>query len=162
MITLFDKRDKSIREFRIVRNIKFTTVRRQQTMILYDMKDENIIAFTKGADEAIFPKAKDDQIGLQKMQEDCSSFASEGQRTLVYAYKYLTPGINEDINELFASLEAKDEMDIEQDFTVIGLTGFEDKLQEGVYDCLKDFTEAGIKTWIVTGDKGETARSIGY
>jgi hypothetical protein len=29
MITLFDKRDKSIREFRIVRNIKFTTVRRQ-------------------------------------------------------------------------------------------------------------------------------------
>ena len=63
MITLIDKRikgDNNIREFRIVRNIKFTTVRRQQTMILYDMKNESIIAFTKGADEAIFPKARAD------------------------------------------------------------------------------------------------------
>jgi magnesium-transporting ATPase (P-type) len=27
--------------------------------------------------------------------------------------------------------------------------------------CLRDFKEAGIKTWMLTGDKGDTARMIG-
>ena len=51
---------------------------------------------------------------------------------------------------------------IEKDFEILGITGFEDKLQDGVFECLSEFSNAGIKTWIVTGDKGETARSIGY
>ena len=63
---------------------------------------------------------------------------------------------------MFVQLESGQEYFIEQDFEILGLTGFEDKLQEGVHQCLSEFTEAGIKTWIVTGDKGETARSIGY
>ena len=35
-------------------------------------------------------------------------------------------------------------------------------LQEDVKKCIVDFQEAGTKTWIVTGDKNSTAKSIGF
>ena len=37
-----------------------------------------------------------------------------------------------------------------------------DKMQEDVKKCVTDFIEAGIKVWIVTGDKDSTAQAIGY
>ena len=51
--------------------------------------------------------------------------------------------------------------DIEKDFTLLGVTGVEDLLQEDVGQCISDFQEAGIKVWMLTGDKGETAQQIG-
>ena len=45
---------------------------------------------------------------------------------------------------------------------LIGVSGLADKLQEDVKHCVSDFIEAGIKVWIVTGDKDSTAKSIGY
>jgi phospholipid-translocating ATPase len=31
-----------------------------------------------------------------------------------------------------------------------------------VAECISDFREAGIKVWMLTGDKLETAENIGY
>ena len=45
--------------------------------------------------------------------------------------------------------------------TLCGVTAVEDLLQRDVGQCLSDFKSAGIKTWMLTGDKGETARMIG-
>lgn len=45
---------------------------------------------------------------------------------------------------------------------LIGSTAIEDKLQEGVPDCIKFLREAGVKVWVLTGDKVETAINIGY
>lgn len=42
------------------------------------------------------------------------------------------------------------------------MSGVEDELQEDVAECIKDFQEAGIHFWMLTGDKGETAEEIGY
>lgn len=39
-----------------------------------------------------------------------------------------------------------------------GVTSVEDLLQRDVAQCLTDFKKAGIKTWMLTGDKGETAK----
>ena len=41
------------------------------------------------------------------------------------------------------------------------ITGVEDKLQEDVGQTIKDFKKAGIKVWVLTGDKVETAINIG-
>ena len=71
-----------------------------------------------------------------------------GLRTLCYAMK--------EINEIF------DESELEQNLNLIGITGVEDELQEDVAKCIKEFREAGIKFWMLTGDKGETALEIGY
>lgn len=51
---------------------------------------------------------------------------------------------------------------VERDFTLVGSTAIEDKLQEGVPDTIKMVKQAGIKLWVLTGDKIETAVNIGY
>jgi P-type E1-E2 ATPase len=50
---------------------------------------------------------------------------------------------------------------IEKDFELIGATAIEDKLQEDVADTISFLKAAGIKVWVLTGDKVETAINIG-
>ncbi len=38
----------------------------------------------------------------------------------------------------------------------------EDLLQDQVSECITDFKEAGIRVWMLTGDKGDTAHQIAY
>ena len=51
---------------------------------------------------------------------------------------------------------------IEKDLILIGSTAIEDKLQEGVPACIETLQSAGIKIWVLTGDKIETAINIAY
>jgi len=44
----------------------------------------------------------------------------------------------------------------------VGITAVEDLLQDNVKSCIQDFMEADIKVWMLTGDKGATAKQIGY
>lgn len=52
--------------------------------------------------------------------------------------------------------------EIEQDLRLLGATAIEDKLQDGVPETIADLKRAGIKIWVATGDKLETAIAIGY
>ena len=49
---------------------------------------------------------------------------------------------------------------IEVNMTVLGASAIEDMLQEDVASCISDMRKAGIKIWVLTGDKVETAISI--
>ena len=51
---------------------------------------------------------------------------------------------------------------IEKELILIGCTAIEDKLQEGVPACIETLSKAGIKIWVLTGDKMETAINIAY
>jgi phospholipid-translocating ATPase len=51
---------------------------------------------------------------------------------------------------------------IEQNLMFIGATAIEDKLQDGVPECIAKLSKANIKIWVLTGDKLETAVNIGY
>jgi len=67
--------------------------------------------------------------------------------------------------------KAKDSMDdekvaavnglIEKELTLIGSTAIEDKLQDEVANTIHFMKDAGIKVWVLTGDKVETAINIG-
>ena len=50
---------------------------------------------------------------------------------------------------------------LEKDLTLLGATGLEDLLQDNVAQCITDFRDAGIKVWMLTGDKADTAHNIG-
>ena len=52
--------------------------------------------------------------------------------------------------------------EIEKDLNLIGATAIEDKLQDFVPDTIKELREAGIRLWVLTGDKVETAVNIGH
>lgn len=67
----------------------------------------------------------------------------------MFAMKALSP---EDANP---EIEADK---IEQKYQVLGITGVEDLLQDNVKECIEDFMEADIKVWMLTGDKGATAK----
>ena len=45
---------------------------------------------------------------------------------------------------------------------LLGATGIEDKLQTKVPEAIADLLEAGMKVWVLTGDKQETAINVGY
>ena len=51
---------------------------------------------------------------------------------------------------------------IEQQLECIGATAIEDKLQDNVGDTISFIKRAGVKVWVLTGDKVETAINIGY
>jgi phospholipid-transporting ATPase len=51
---------------------------------------------------------------------------------------------------------------IEKELILLGCTAIEDKIQEGVPTCIETLSRAGIKIWVLTGDKMETAINIGY
>lgn len=51
---------------------------------------------------------------------------------------------------------------IEVDLELIGSTAIEDKLQEDVNGTIQFIRKAGIKVWVLTGDKVETAINIGF
>ena len=96
----------------------------------------------------------------------------EGLRTLAVAVKTLSLSEYQDFQTSFTkasqSLEDRDLKikqvyeDLENGLELIGAIGVEDKLQEGVKDTLVALGQAGIKAWILTGDKKETAKNISW
>ena len=58
------------------------------------------------------------------------------------------------VNELYEK--------IERNLVFVGSTAIEDKLQDGVPECIAKLAKANIKIWVLTGDKQETAINIGY
>lgn len=50
---------------------------------------------------------------------------------------------------------------IEHNLELIGSTAIEDRLQDNVADTIKFMKSTGIKVWVLTGDKIETAKNIG-
>ena len=52
--------------------------------------------------------------------------------------------------------------EIEKRLQLLGCTAIEDKLQEGVPQCIERLAAAGIRIWVLTGDKQETAINVGF
>ena len=106
------------------------------------------------------------------MQSQLGDFASEGLRTLVLGLRILTEKECEDwlaqYNAAAVSLTDREKLlteaglAIEKKLHIAGATAIEDKLQVGVPDTIANLAKAGIKLWVLTGDKRETAVEIGY
>jgi phospholipid-translocating ATPase len=47
--------------------------------------------------------------------------------------------------------------EVERELRLLGATAIEDRLQDGVPKAIADLKRAGIKVWVATGDKLETA-----
>lgn len=99
-------------------------------------------------------------------------FASEGLRTLLFAFRYLDEDEYKKWKTIYheATTSLVDRQDriesaaelIEQNFDLAGVTAIEDKLQQGVPDTIDKLRRANIKVWMLTGDKRETAINIAH
>ncbi|KAI5810975.1 phospholipid-translocating P-type ATPase [Peziza echinospora] len=101
-----------------------------------------------------------------------NDFASEGLRTLLYGYRYIDDQEYSSWKKIYSEattslvnrqqmIERAAEM-LERDFELGGGTAIEDKLQKGVPMTIDKLRRAGIKLWMLTGDKRETAINIGH
>lgn len=114
----------------------------------------------------------DDAAVLERCFQHINDFATEGLRTLLYAYRYMEEDEYESWKKIYldasTSLVDRPEMiekagaQIETDLELAGATAIEDKLQKGVPEAIEKLRRARIKLWMLTGDKRETAMNIGH
>ncbi|KAL2760836.1 hypothetical protein ACRALDRAFT_1046021 [Sodiomyces alcalophilus JCM 7366] len=105
------------------------------------------------------------------LDEETANMAREGLRTLVVGRKRLSHQQYREfsrdyqeaslvINGRDASLQRVVSDHLERNLELLGVTGVEDKLQRDVKPSLELLRNAGIKIWMLTGDKVETARCV--
>lgn len=105
------------------------------------------------------------------LDEETANMAREGLRTLVVGRKPLSHQQYQEFSvahkEASISIHDRDariakviSKHLERDLELLGVTGVEDKLQKDVKPSLELLRNAGIKIWMLTGDKVETARCV--
>jgi magnesium-transporting ATPase (P-type) len=85
--------------------------------------DGKTYAFNKGADLSILGRINDKEVVINARKE-VYEISKKGYRTLCYSYKELP------------SKDSYTEEEVEYDLKLIGITGVEDALQDGVIECL--------------------------
>jgi phospholipid-transporting ATPase len=160
----------SVAQYTILNVNEFNSSRKRMSVVAVNAQNQYVL-YCKGADNMMLPRAvasEDDS----KMLAHLKAYASEGLRTLVLARRVLTDDEYAAYNQAYiaasTSLTDREEMldacaeMIEKDMTILGVTAIEDKLQEGVPSTIFDLAQAGIKIWVLTGDREETAINIGH
>ncbi|KAF8023103.1 hypothetical protein BT93_F0564 [Corymbia citriodora subsp. variegata] len=161
------------REYKLLNLLEFSSSRKRMSVIV-STEDGQIFLLCKGADSIIFERLADNGRSYQEATSlHLSCYAEDGFRTLAFAYRTVERAEYEHWNLIFTKakttvgperdelLENASEM-IEKDLILLGVAAVEDKLQKGVPECIDKLAQAGLKIWLLTGDKRETAINIGF
>ena len=158
---------------------------RARMSVIVKEPDGTAKLYCKGSDERVLkllsiPETEHDKNPLlAETKKYLAAASGRGLRTLCMAMKVFQPAEFEawkkemDAVKLFvpsSSEEAKAKKDqmnaliaeAEAGLTYLGCTVVEDKLQDNVENTIHNLEKAGIQVWMITGDKMETAESIGY
>eukprot|EP00656_Telonema_subtile_P003520 TRINITY_DN11600_c0_g3_i2.p1 TRINITY_DN11600_c0_g3~~TRINITY_DN11600_c0_g3_i2.p1 ORF type:complete len:1289 (-),score=306.34 TRINITY_DN11600_c0_g3_i2:346-4212(-) len=159
----------------ILKTIDFTNERKRMS-VLVELPTGEIRLYSKGADNVMREMLADPNGDMVvTTQAQCDAFASLGLRVLLVAEranlsrKFVdswlarysaasTSGTRQQKEQLCHQLNEEMECKME----LVGATAIEDKLQPGVDLTLTRLAKAGIKTWVLTGDKTETAVKISF
>ncbi|GMI73279.1 aminophospholipid ATPase 1 [Hibiscus trionum] len=152
---------------------EFDSDRKRMSVIL-GLPNKSVKVFVKGADTTMFSvidRSLNTSI-IRATEAHLHSYSSIGLRTLVIGMRELSTSEFEEWHSAFevastalmgrARLLRKVANSIERNICILGASGIEDKLQQGVPEAIESLRTAGIKVWVLTGDKQETAISIGY
>ncbi|KZT27329.1 phospholipid-translocating ATPase [Neolentinus lepideus HHB14362 ss-1] len=164
-----------LERYELLNILDFTSARKRMSVVVrkLDDEDQRVFLLTKGADNVIFERlrAGNDELKTET-ERHLDEFASEGLRTLTLAYKVIPEEEYEPwahrYQEAIVAMEDRENKietvceELERDLRLLGATAIEDRLQDGVPDTIADLKRAGIKVWVATGDKLETAIAIGY
>ncbi|XP_055381993.1 phospholipid-transporting ATPase VA isoform X2 [Condylostylus longicornis] len=167
-----------ILEYEVLKILPFDSHRKCMSVVVRKTGSQEIILYTKGADTSIMPCLShclpDSSEGIlrEKTQQQLDLYAREGLRVLVMAKKKLKSSEYTDWwarhQQIELSLENREKRlkesfaKLESNLTLLGATGIEDRLQDGVPECIASLLAAGIAVWVLTGDKPETAINVAY
>jgi phospholipid-translocating ATPase len=155
-------------KYQLLNVFEFDSDRKRMSVIVRDLTTNKILLLCKGADSSMFKICNTGNVTA--CQADVKIYAHEGWRTLVVAYKHLSEqeyasvdvSIRRALNDIANRSEQLSSVyeEVEANLELVGVTAVEDKLQEDVADTLEKLRKAGIKIWVLTGDKTETAINI--
>ncbi|KAJ8797756.1 hypothetical protein J1605_016958 [Eschrichtius robustus] len=168
--------------FELLHTLGFDSIRKRMSVVIRHPLTDEINVYTKGADSVVMdlllPCSTDDARGRHqkkirsKTQNYLNLYAVEGLRTLCIAKRVLSK--EEYACWLKSHLEAESALDnreellfqsairLETNLHLLGATGIEDRLQDGVPETIAKLRQAGLQIWVLTGDKQETAINIAY
>ncbi|XP_024622174.1 probable phospholipid-transporting ATPase VA [Neophocaena asiaeorientalis asiaeorientalis] len=168
--------------FELLHTLGFDSIRKRMSVVIRHPLTDEINVYTKGADSVVMdlllPCSTDDARGRHqkkiwsKTQNYLNLYAVEGLRTLCIAKRVLSK--EEYACWLQSHLEAESALDnreellfqsairLERNLHLLGATGIEDRLQDGVPETIAKLRQAGLQIWVLTGDKQETAINIAY
>ncbi|XP_067243081.1 phospholipid-transporting ATPase IG isoform X7 [Chanodichthys erythropterus] len=162
-------RQNDVEEYKLLHVLNFDPVRRRMSVIVQTRSGETLL-FCKGADSSIFPRVKPEEV--ERIRLHVERNATEGYRTLCVAYKQLSAEeyamADTGLREARLALQDREEKlmamynQVETGMSLIGATAVEDRLQEEAAETMEALQGAGMKIWVLTGDKMETAKSTCY
>ena len=160
-----------ILKYELLDTLEFTSSRKRMSIIVRDSEDK-IWMLMKGADNKILERSNRIRNETNTiMRREVDRLAVEGLRTLLLAKRQMThqeyakfkcqiETARADLAERDTKVEAVEER-YERDMQLIGATAIEDRLQDQIPETISFLQKAGIKLWVLTGDKVETAKTIG-
>ena len=177
-IEIYDRAgNKKEKLFQNLKKFEFTSERQCSSIIVKDLQTKKIILYIKGSDKKILGSLdyySKNNI-LPKTKTHLEQFAKQGLRTLCYGFKYISYENFQKWENEYKEVKHKcignkkflKDLDklirqMESNIILLGVSAVEDKLQKDVEKDIKRFIEAGINFWMITGDKMDTAESIGY
>ncbi|KAI3661015.1 hypothetical protein MP638_004050 [Amoeboaphelidium occidentale] len=156
------------REFKLLNVLEFSSDRKRMSVIVKTGSD--IYLFTKGADDVVMGALKDFST-FEAEKDKMEWFGRMGYRSLCVAYKKIEVDEYElwsrDLHTAMTSLQNRERLvqecyaKVEANMELLGITAIEDALQEMVPETIEKLRLAGIKVWMLTGDRRQTAIQIG-
>ena len=155
-------------EYEVLANFPFSSDTKRMGIILKNKAHGHIIYYLKGAENVMLKFVKPDYVSF--ISENAENLATKGLRTLVLTQKIITQEEfdvwNNEYNEALSSMENRKEKitqaisKLENNMDFLCVTGVEDLLQDEVASTIDNLRNAGMKIWMLTGDKVETATCI--
>eukprot|EP00756_Hemistasia_phaeocysticola_P020230 Hpha_TRINITY_DN15709_c4_g5::TRINITY_DN15709_c4_g5_i1::g.37294::m.37294/K01530/E3.6.3.1; phospholipid-translocating ATPase len=152
--------------FTILAEFPFTSESKRMGIVVKHKETGRITFYMKGADA----KMTEIVCPVPWLDEQCKDLAREGLRTLVYGAREMEEDEYRKFSERLrlAKLDREDPKarteqareEIERGLEFLAVTGVEDRLQDGVALTLQNLRSGGVKVWMLTGDKVETAICI--
>ena len=158
----------NIEEFEVLANFPFSSDTKRMGIILKNKKHKHIIYYLKGAESVMLKFVRKESVGY--ISENAENLATKGLRTLVLTQKLISQEDFDKWNALYkeatTSMENRQEKiakvisKLENNMDFLCVTGVEDLLQDDVASTIDNLRNAGMKVWMLTGDKVETATCI--
>lgn len=160
--------DGSTLSYDVLELFPFTSESKRMGIVVRDRATDELTFLQKGADVVMARIVQRNDW----LEEECGNMAREGLRTLVVGRKKLSSESYDTFKSAYHAASIRVDagrseamagviaQHLELELELLGITGVEDKLQDDVRSTLELLRNAGIKIWMLTGDKIETATCI--
>lgn len=156
--------------FEVLHTFAFTSDRKKSSVVCRDPLGR-LLLLVKGADTVVLGalSASNSASRILQAREQMKIYSSNGLRVLCIAERELGFDEYRAWVARYTDLQPEDEAglerlvgELESQLTLVGVSAIEDKIQDGAPETLLKLREAGIKVWMLTGDRPDTATNVAH